>query len=99
MGWLDTWYYPHLVLTFQSSSRCGQIRLLDSAVATSRGLRIGDPIHRITAAYGKPVRESRRADTLWVSYDSHERLQALTFTAVHDTVRAIVIGQPVFVFM
>jgi hypothetical protein len=99
LGWLDTWYYPHLVLTFQRSSRCAQIRLLDSAVATSRGVRVGDAVDRVTAAYGKPALRTSFRDTLFLGYDTQRLRFALTFQAVHDTVRTIVIGQRAFVFM
>jgi len=99
LGSLTMWYYPHLALAFQGGAWCDQIRLLDSTLSTPRGIRVGDVVGAVLKAYGRPAARTRNGDSLWVSYDGPRTWQALSFLAVHDTVRAITMGQRAFLFL
>jgi len=99
LGWLEKWYYPHLALTFLNGPWCVQIRLVDSAFATSRGSRVGDSLERVLRTYGRPASRRSYQDTVYVSYDGPRPWQELLFISARDTVRTIVIGQRAFVFM
>jgi len=46
-----SWRYAGLRISFQGS-KVHQITITSSRVATSRGLRVGDPISRVTQLYG-----------------------------------------------
>ena len=98
-GWLEIWYYPHITLTFQSSSRCSQIRILDSTVPTPRGVRVGDAVRTVLASCGRSASLISRGDTLFLSYSTPDRRSAIVFVTTRDTVRSVSIGQQGFVFM
>jgi hypothetical protein len=49
-----TWFYRDFALLFNRSSALGVITISGPRVATSRGLRVGDPQTRVRQLYGPP---------------------------------------------
>jgi len=49
-----TWFYRDFALLFNRSSALGVIPISGPRVATSRGLRVGDPQTRVRQLYGPP---------------------------------------------
>lgn len=55
---LTDWFYPGLRLIFSQNGKLRWARVTGRAWPTHRGLRVGDPVSRITALYGPPLNAS-----------------------------------------
>ena len=89
---LADWAYPGLRLIFSQNGKLRWARVTGRAWSTHRGLRVGDPVARITALYGLPLNATANEYVYNLPGDDRPSRLGLFATFENGRVTAIGIG-------
>jgi len=86
---LVTWRYRHMTVEFFSTDQVVGVSTTDRAVASPRGLRVGDSVTRLKQLYGEPTGSYENV----MDYeDPHGALHVLRVTIHNERVVEIYLG-------
>ena len=94
---LTDWFYPGLILSFDTTGHRYMAVIKGSQYRTARGLAVGDPVARVRQAYGGRLQQDSSAPLLYALSTSDSETRGITFFVRHGVVREIVIGQVISV--
>ncbi|HEX9084057.1 MAG TPA: hypothetical protein VF836_04910, partial [Gemmatimonadaceae bacterium] len=85
---LPTWHYRALEVNFITTT-VQSFEIIGPEVPTARGVRVGDTVERLRAAYGEP---DSHDDDDWSYADSKQELHEIAFTIRNGRIAKVFIG-------
>ena len=88
---LTHWQYPDLSVTFDASGALHRVTITSPAVATSRGVRVGETGDSVRRVYGRPT-YSDDGHLLYARSTSEFETLGITFFLTDGVITMIIIG-------